>query len=66
YERLGVSEFASEGELKAAFKGLSLQLHPDKQSGKTDAEAATAKARYFEVVDAFTVLIDLPTRRVYD
>jgi len=49
YLRLAVSEFASDGELRAAFKALSLQLHPDKQAGKTPAEAEAAQARYFTV-----------------
>jgi hypothetical protein len=66
YARLDVSEFASDGELRAAFKSLSLQLHPDKQAGKDPEEAAAAALRYFGVVEAFELLSDLPTRRAYD
>ncbi|KAJ1442318.1 hypothetical protein B484DRAFT_442228 [Ochromonadaceae sp. CCMP2298] len=39
----------TEGEVKRAFHGLSLQLHPDKQRGK-DAE------RYMEVREAYDFL----------
>lgn len=61
-----MSEFSSDGELRAAFKALSLQLHPDKQAGKEPQAAAAAAERYFGVVEAFELLSDLPTRRAYD
>ena len=38
YEVLEIDQFSSANEVKAAYKKLSLQLHPDKQTFKGDAE----------------------------
>ena len=43
YVALEVSEFASAVELKKSFMRLSLELHPDKQAGKSPAEKEAAK-----------------------
>ncbi|KAL1507775.1 hypothetical protein AB1Y20_007385 [Prymnesium parvum] len=66
YARLEVDEFASALELKKAYMRLSLQLHPDKQSAATPAEAAALSRRFHEMTEAYEVLSDLPTRRQYD
>ena len=34
YAVLEIDQFASAGEIKAAYKKLSLELHPDKQKGR--------------------------------
>ena len=66
YALLEESEFASPLELKKAYMRLSLELHPDKQAGKSEAERAEAAARFDAMVKAYDILSDLPTRRAYD
>ena len=65
YKTLEESEFASQGELKAAYKRLSLENHPDKQTGKSAVEISAAAARFDQVCKAYEILSDLPTRRAY-
>lgn len=57
YEILGVSQTATSNEIKAAYKRLSLLLHPDR--GGTDA-------LFRELTKARDVLLDPGRRRAYD
>jgi len=57
YDILGVSEDASETEIKKAFRGLSLKHHPDRGG---DAE------RFKEVGEAYETLSDPGRRSSYD
>lgn len=66
YALLESSEFASAAELKQAYKRLSILLHPDKQSGKSEAEAADAAERFDAMVKAYEIVSDISTRRAYD
>ena len=66
YEVLKVDQFASAGEIKAAFKKLSLELHPDKVRDKSETERATAKEKFLQLTQAHNILADLATRRSYD
>lgn len=66
YERLEVDEFASSLDLKKAYMRLSLQLHPDKQTGKTAEEIAVVKEKFHRMSNAYDILSDLATRRQYD
>jgi hypothetical protein len=66
YKVLEIDQFASAGEIKAAFKKLSLELHPDKVSQKAEAERAKAKERFLTMTAAHNILSDLATRRAYD
>jgi DnaJ-class molecular chaperone len=59
YELLGVPEGASESEIKAAYRRLALQLHPD--SGRPgDVE------RFREIQEAYETLSDPERRESYD
>ena len=60
YATLGITQQASEKEMKAAYRLLSLSLHPDKCSQKDGAAA------FQKVNEAHGVLSDTLRRRGYD
>lgn len=61
YKVLGVARNASEKEIKAAFKKLARQYHPDVNPDKKDAEE-----KFKEVSEAYEVLGDAKKRKQYD
>lgn len=66
YSILGISRNASDDEIKKAFKKLAMQLHPDKQQGKTEAEKKEAEDKFKDVNEAYSVLSDKDKRKQYD
>ena len=61
YEILGVSRTSTEIELKAAFRKLAMQHHPDRNPGDKDCEH-----RFKEINEAYDVLKDGDKRAAYD
>jgi len=61
YEILGVTRTATEAELKAAFRKLAMQHHPDRNPGDKDCEH-----RFKELNEAYDVLKDGDKRAAYD
>jgi molecular chaperone DnaJ len=61
YEVLQVPRGADERELKAAYRRLALQYHPDKNPGDAQAEE-----RFKEASEAYDVLSDPDKRARYD
>ena len=61
YEVLGVGKSADEKELKAAYRKLAKQYHPDANPGDK-----TAEAKFKEISEAFSVLSDPEQRKEYD
>src|SRR5579864_1006450 len=61
YEVLGVARSASESELKAAYRKLALQYHPDRNPGDH-----TAEEKFKEAAEAYSVLCDPQKRAAYD
>lgn len=61
YETLGVQRGADEKELKAAFRKLAMQFHPDRNPGDAEAEV-----RFKEINLAYEVLKDPQKRAAYD
>ena len=61
YEILGVERTCTEVELKAAFRKLAMQHHPDRNPGDKDCEH-----RFKELNEAYDVLKDGDKRAAYD
>lgn len=60
YDVLGVKRHATESEIKAAYRKLARQLHPDVN------KAADAAQKFAEVQDAYDTLSDAHKRKLYD
>jgi molecular chaperone DnaJ len=61
YEVLGVSRACGEADLKAAFRKLAMQHHPDRNPGDADCEH-----KFKELNEAYDVLKDGDKRAAYD
>ena len=61
YGVLGVSQNASEREIKQAYRKLARQYHPDVNAGDKSAEA-----KFKQINEAYEVLSDKEKRRKYD
>ena len=64
YEILGVGEHATEKEIRKAYKGLALKLHPDKQKNEHDKKEVNDK--FTTMQNAYEVLIDPVQRQQYN
>ena len=61
YQVLGVSDTASQGEIKKAYRRLAKQYHPDANPNNT-----AAADRFKEISEAHSVLSDADKRKQYD
>eukprot|EP00882_Tetradesmus_deserticola_P001970 GHRQ01002110.1.p1 GENE.GHRQ01002110.1~~GHRQ01002110.1.p1 ORF type:complete len:119 (+),score=6.82 GHRQ01002110.1:350-706(+) len=61
YSVLGVSLVAPACEIRAAYRRLARQWHPDRHRGDE-----LAKRRFQQIQEAYEVLIDSRTRETYD
>ncbi|HEX8637795.1 MAG TPA: molecular chaperone DnaJ [Pyrinomonadaceae bacterium] len=61
YEVLNITKTATETEIKAAYRKLAVQFHPDKNPGDPAAEE-----KFKEAAEAYSVLSDAQKRAAYD
>jgi molecular chaperone DnaJ len=61
YEVLGISQTASDQEIKSAYRRLAVKYHPDK-----NPDDASAEDKFKEAAEAYSVLSDPEQRRRYD
>lgn len=61
YDILGVSENASDSEIKQAYRKLAKEYHPDRHPGDKESEA-----KFKELGEAYEVLKDPAKRKKYD
>ncbi|KAK7406479.1 hypothetical protein VNO78_08106 [Psophocarpus tetragonolobus] len=63
YELLGVSETSSFDEIKASFRKLAKETHPDLAKSRNDS---TASRRFVQILAAYEILSDSQKRGHYD
>jgi molecular chaperone DnaJ len=61
YEILGVSQDASDNDIKKAYRSMAMKYHPDRNEGDAEAEEF-----FKEVQEAYEVLSDRQKRSAYD
>lgn len=64
YQLLGVPTGSSAQQIKAAYRKLALQHHPDKQQSEADKAAATVT--FAKISNAYELLSDPEQRQQYD
>ena len=61
YDILGISQNATQEEIKRSFRNLALKYHPDKNKNSEES-----KQKFMKIIEAYEVLSDEHSRRDYD
>ena len=66
YEVLGLAKFASAEQIKAQYKRLILQYHPDKVVNQSEEIKTAALNRFKEISQSYQSLADAAQKQAYD
>ncbi|KAJ3847154.1 DnaJ domain-containing protein [Lentinula lateritia] len=66
YAILGITQSASQDDIRTAYKKESLRTHPDRLVNASPAQKKLATERFQAVADAYYMLSDATRRREYD
>ena len=66
YDTLRVAPTASTGDIRAAYRQLAVQFHPDKTPGVNKAVQGLIEDKFKEVQEAYDALKDQAKRAEYD
>ena len=66
YTLLQVEPDATADDIRDAFHQFALKYHPDRHAGASDAKVARAAQIYRRGAEAYRVLLDPESRRLYD
>lgn len=66
YAILGVPRNASQDDIKAAYRRLASQYHPDKLISKSESDKAEGEAKFKEASEAYEILSDTNKKNQYD
>ena len=61
YDILGVSQSATQDEIKKSFRNLALRYHPDKNRNSEESNQ-----KFMKIIEAYEVLSNEQARRIYD
>ena len=61
YDIRGISQNATQEEIKRSFRNLALKYHPDKNKNSEES-----KQKFMKIIEAYEVLSDEHSRRDYD
>lgn len=64
YQTLGVSQTATDVEIRAAYRRLAMKWHPDRHQG--DADKLIAESTFKTIQEAYRILSDASSRQHYD
>lgn len=56
YLSLGLNKFASNEEIKKAYRQLAIKYHPDKLTNKSDTEIKIASQKFREITEAYDII----------
>ena len=66
YAILGIARDASEDEIKKGYRKAAVKWHPDKWSGKSEADQKVAEEKFKDAAAAYEALSDKQKRAIYD